>query len=70
MTKKPRPKRPQVSVKGETYAKIKKHCDDNGLKVGEFIDELCGEFFGNGADKDGAGPLFNPGDIDYRNTRY
>lgn len=70
--KKARPKKPQVSIKGETYAKVKEHCDKEGLKVGEFVDELCGEFFGNGADKteDSAGPLFTPADFDHRKIKY
>lgn len=35
------PKTPQVSIRGETYAKLKAYCDEHGLSPGQLIDKLC-----------------------------
>jgi hypothetical protein len=39
------PKTPQVSIKGETFAKLKEYCNKHGIPVGKFVDKLCRDFF-------------------------
>ena len=39
-----KPKVPQVSIRGETHAKVKEYCDKKGITVTSFIDKLCKEF--------------------------
>ena len=38
------PKQPAVSIKTETYLKVKEHCDKEGIPVSAFIDKLCQSF--------------------------
>lgn len=33
-----------VSIRGDTHAKIKEHCDKHGLSLTQFVDELCTAF--------------------------
>ena len=39
------PKRPQVSVRGEVFARVKQHCEEHGLSIKAFVDDLCTSFF-------------------------
>jgi hypothetical protein len=41
-----KPKKTQVSMRGETYALVKEHCEREGLSPGKFVDELCRAFLG------------------------
>lgn len=65
-------KRSQVSLRGESYAQVKAHCEKEGIPVTEFIDDLCTHFFGNGSAKSesSAGPLFTPENWDVRKVRF
>jgi hypothetical protein len=40
-----KPKRPEVSIRGETYDKVKVYCQKQGITITEFVDRLCAEFF-------------------------
>jgi hypothetical protein len=42
--KKPRPNKPQVSIKGETYDKLREHCTKEGIPISHFVDQLCQDF--------------------------
>lgn len=68
------PKRPQVSIRGEVYQQVKEHCEKEGIKITDFIDELCSGFFGNGSthegQEDSAGPLFDPKELHARKARF
>jgi hypothetical protein len=44
-------RKPQVSVRGETYDKLKKHCDKSKTTVTAFVEELCAAFFGKDDDR-------------------
>ncbi len=52
---KKKPKKPQVSIRGETYAKLKEHCEQEGISPGRLVDELCLAFL------EGREPRKDPG---------
>lgn len=39
-------KRTVINVSGEAHALLKEHCDQEGLKIGHFADQLIFEHFG------------------------
>jgi hypothetical protein len=41
---KPQPKQPAVSIKIETYEKVKRYCEEEGIPVAPFVDQLCQDF--------------------------
>ena len=49
-TKHPR-RTKSVSIRGETYDKLKKHCEECGVNVAGFVDTLCASFFAKGGDQ-------------------
>jgi hypothetical protein len=74
----------QISIRGETYDKIKAYCEKQGLSVAKFVDDLCSDHFtreseqkkdkgnGNGGKKTEAKktePVSASG-IDHRKTRW
>jgi hypothetical protein len=70
---KSKPKVPQVSLRGETYAKIKEHCEREGISPGRFVDELCRAFLEGREPRkdpdDGNGRLFTDEELQKLRTR-
>lgn len=44
-------KKPQVSIRGATYDKVKAYCTEQGLAIAEFVDGLCAGYFARGGDQ-------------------
>lgn len=43
-------KKTQVSIRGETYEKLKKHCEKCKVSIAGFVVALCASFFAKGGD--------------------
>lgn len=61
-----------ISVRGETYDKVRDYCENKEFSIAHFVDSLCTEFLAGRTDKSNdeleakegkEAPLFDPEDL-------
>ena len=51
-----KPTRPSISIRGETYAQLKDHCERQQIRISEFTEELALEYLRRQQEKTPAKP--------------